>query len=309
MSAAAHVRSAEEVWAVAKARLGAAWDFMWEPGCTDSELEACEQRLGVKIHPRVREIMSVCSGCSFPRFEEATSSMEVLLRPVTEWLGGKEGLSYNGVSKIDFFKKHCKLKDPDDGEEVGSEEDEGDEGDEGAGAGDVTEDDKGDDGLARSIVVGTSVSGGNEHLMHVVLDSKTGKLYQIDTYDGFSLQPIGLFEDWILRENLSEDGSLLCDHSITEFLNEFRLVANTRTVDSMLDELQPPQSNCLTRTCHQDTEPCEACAARWEAKRAQFCATLASALGKSQKTTNGDDGDDDDDGDDGDDGDDDGDDS
>jgi hypothetical protein len=129
----------EEVWSIAKARLGPKWSFMWDPGCTEEEMDACEERLGVKLPTRVRELMAVCSGCGFPRAKDdhdfMTFAMEHVLRPVGEWLSASQA----GFEMVDFNA----LQTCDD---------------------EVDEDDEGpiEDHTARAIVVGTSISEGSE---------------------------------------------------------------------------------------------------------------------------------------------------
>ncbi len=76
--------SAEEIWS----RVHAAWpgfEFMWDPGNTEAEFAAMEARLGVTLPKRVRELMSVCSGASFPQPMYGTFSADACLVGVGSW--------------------------------------------------------------------------------------------------------------------------------------------------------------------------------------------------------------------------------
>lgn len=78
MDVSADGLSAEEIWS----RVRAKWpgfDFMWEPGSSEAEIAAAESQLGVKLPKRVRELMSICSGASFPQPMYGTFSADACL--------------------------------------------------------------------------------------------------------------------------------------------------------------------------------------------------------------------------------------
>ena len=76
--------SAEEIWS----RVRAAWpgfEFMWEPGNGEAEIAAAEARLGITLPKRVHELMSLCSGASFPQPMDGTFSADACLVGVGSW--------------------------------------------------------------------------------------------------------------------------------------------------------------------------------------------------------------------------------
>jgi hypothetical protein len=78
--------SAAEIWARVKA-FWPGFEFMWQPGHSEEEIAAAEQRLGLTLPARVRDLMRECSGPAggFPEREYHTWSADVCLWPVTQW--------------------------------------------------------------------------------------------------------------------------------------------------------------------------------------------------------------------------------
>jgi hypothetical protein len=76
--------SAEDAWAPVRS----AWpgfEFMWEPGSTEREIADAEARLGVVLPKRVRDLMRVCSGASFPSGDGGAFEAEICLLGVKSW--------------------------------------------------------------------------------------------------------------------------------------------------------------------------------------------------------------------------------
>lgn len=58
---------------------------MFEQGDRDAELNACEDRLGITIPPRVRELMTVCTGAGFPAPRASIFPAEMCLVSCRSW--------------------------------------------------------------------------------------------------------------------------------------------------------------------------------------------------------------------------------
>lgn len=78
--------TAKETWDRAKA-YWTRFEFMWQPGNSEEEIAAAEERLGVELPERVRDLMRECSGAAggFPEREGHGYSADVCLVPVTQW--------------------------------------------------------------------------------------------------------------------------------------------------------------------------------------------------------------------------------
>jgi len=78
--------TAKEAWDKVKAHWPG-FEFMWQPGNTEEEIAAAEERLGVTLPERVRELMRECSGAAggFPERDGHGYSADVCLLPVTQW--------------------------------------------------------------------------------------------------------------------------------------------------------------------------------------------------------------------------------
>jgi hypothetical protein len=73
------------IWDAVKAAWPPAFAPLFEPGASDAELDAAEERLCVTLPPRVRELVAACSGAGLPAPRPSLFPAECTLTPVGSW--------------------------------------------------------------------------------------------------------------------------------------------------------------------------------------------------------------------------------